>query len=84
MAKLTQDNLIRFFEAHNKPCPICEGDEWMVTSLNQPIVNGMLSVEGAYDFPPPAFLTVAIICKHCGHVRHHDAAIVKQWIEDQP
>jgi len=81
MAEITQDNLIKFFEAHNRPCQICDGGDWLVTPIKQLIVNGMLTPDGNYDIPPPAILTVAIVCQKCGYVRHHDADIVKRWIE---
>lgn len=83
MAEITQENLIRFFESYNRACQMCDGTHWLATPINQPIVNGMLTPDGNYDIPPPAFLTVAIVCQNCGYVRHHDAEIVKKWISTQ-
>ena len=83
MAALTQENLIRFFESHNKPCPICESDEFGASDINQPIVNGMIDVDGNYNIPPPAILSYVLVCKKCGFMRHHRAEEVNAWIEAQ-
>ena len=80
MSEITQENLIRFFQSHDKPCYVCGGTDWLVTEVDHPIVNGMLSPDGNYNFPPHAILTYAIVCQQCGYVRHHDAELVKKWI----
>ena len=83
MAALTQTNLIRFFQAHNKPCPICDGDEFGITLIDQPLVNGMIDTDGNFNFPPPAILTYMLACNRCGFIRHHLAEKVNSWIEAQ-
>ena len=83
MSEITQENLIRFFQSHDKPCYVCSGNDWQVTPVNQPLVNAMLSVDGSYHIPPQAVLTFAIICQQCGYARHHEADFVKKWIISQ-
>ena len=81
---LRQEDLIRFFNSFQIPCPVCKGEKWEVTSPSQPTLLVTLSPEGEFVIPPDRIEAHGAICSHCGYIRLHAHVIVKEWLNANP
>lgn len=63
-----------------KACPVCATEDWLAhfgedwtTSLPYTRPNGDLGIKG--------FPILAVYCKHCGYIRQHAVAKIRELIE---
>lgn len=82
MTEITQDELREFFARHKGICPFCNGTEWSVSPVEQPVLTIFTDPNGALPFPPPSLKGYAALCVGCGFFRVHEAGIVKMLIDE--